>query len=200
MHSLFLQPALTMQYNASQDMYEETGTDNNGNLRMEKLEHTVGTPFSVDRLFGYDTVNRLGSFTEPSKSQSFGYDAFGNLWQTGASGVPALRPNGWSWYLMTNGSVSNRLANTAYDEAGHQTLSSAIIASDAMQPPSTACIRDAARRAPASIRLGARPEACVYVGRSGLWLGVVPEFLALTRSVGAISNATRPGTQSDAIR
>jgi hypothetical protein len=38
-------------------MYEETGTDNNGNLRMEKLAHTVGTPFSVDRSFGYDTSN-----------------------------------------------------------------------------------------------------------------------------------------------
>jgi RHS repeat-associated protein len=109
------------QYNSSQDMYEETGTDNNGNLRMEKLAHTVGTPFSVDRSFGYDTANRLGSFTEPSKSQSFGYDAFGNLWQTAASGVPALRPNGSSWYLMASGNVTNRLANTAYDAAGHQT-------------------------------------------------------------------------------
>ncbi len=93
----------------------------NGNLRMEKLAHTVGTPFSVDRSFSYDTANRLGSFSEPSKSQSFGYDAFGNLWQTGASGVPALRPNGSSWYLLGSGQVSNRLANTAYDAAGHQT-------------------------------------------------------------------------------
>jgi RHS repeat-associated protein len=109
------------QYNASQDMYEETGTDNNGNLRMEKLAHTVGTPFSVDRWFSYDTANRLGSFSEPSKSQSFGYDAFGNLFQTGASGVPALRPNGSSWYLLGSGQVSNRLVNTAYDAAGHQT-------------------------------------------------------------------------------
>jgi len=111
------------QYNSSQDMYEETGTDNNGNLRMEKLAHTVGTPFSVDRSFDYDTANRLTTFNEPmsAKSQYFGYDAFGNLWQTGASGVPALRPNGSSWYLLGSGQVSNRLANTAYDAVGHQT-------------------------------------------------------------------------------
>ncbi len=112
-----------MHCNSSQDMYEETGTDNNGNLRMEKLAHTVGTPFSVDRSFGYDIANRLTSYSEPttSKSQTFGHDAFGNLWQTAASGVPPLRPNSSSWYLMTNGSVSNRLANTDYDAAGHQT-------------------------------------------------------------------------------
>jgi hypothetical protein len=80
---------LDSEYNSSQDMYEETGSDNNGNLRMEKLAHTAGTPFSVERLYRYDPVNRLGSFSEPSKSQSCGYDAFGNIWQTGATGVPA---------------------------------------------------------------------------------------------------------------
>ena len=108
------------QYNASQDMYEETGSDNNGNLRMEKLAHTVGTPFSVDRSFGYDTANRIGSFSEPSKSQSYGYDAFGNLWQSAASGVPELRPNGPAWFLGTNGQVTNQLSNTAYHAGGYQ--------------------------------------------------------------------------------
>src|SRR5690606_27421333 len=60
-------------------------------------------------------------FTETGgKNQYFGYDAFGNVWQTYVSGVPSLRQTGSSWYLQ-GGVVNNRLANTIYDAVGNQT-------------------------------------------------------------------------------
>jgi len=76
----------------------------------------------VLRSYTYDGANRVNSYSEPGKSQSFGYDAFGNLWQSGtALGVPDMRPNSSSWYLLADNSVSNRLSGTAYDTAGNQT-------------------------------------------------------------------------------
>jgi hypothetical protein len=72
--------------------------------------------------FPFGWGNRVNSYSEPGKSQSFGYDAFGNLWQSGtALGVPDMRPNSSSWYLLADNSVSNRLSGTAYDTAGNQT-------------------------------------------------------------------------------
>ncbi len=101
---------------------EETGTDNNGDPRVERLEFPhQGTMQSLDRTYAYTGADRLVSFTEPSKSQSFTYDAFGNVWQHGGVGVPSLRQTGSSWYLQSNGVVNNRLANTTYDAAGNQT-------------------------------------------------------------------------------
>jgi RHS repeat-associated protein len=49
------------------------------------------------------------------------YDAFGNVWQYAASGVPSLRQTGSSWYLIGGSTVNNRLANTTYDAMGNQT-------------------------------------------------------------------------------
>ncbi|MCL4782536.1 MAG: RHS repeat-associated core domain-containing protein [Bryobacterales bacterium] len=102
--------------------FEETGTDNNGDLRIERLEFPhQGALQTVDRTYAYTGADRLASFSETGgKSQSFGHDAFGNVWQNAASGVPPLRQTGASWYLL-GGTVNNRLANTTYDAAGNQT-------------------------------------------------------------------------------
>src|SRR5690606_33613799 len=75
----------------------------------------------LDRTYAYTGADRLSYFMETGgKNQYFGYDAFGNVWQTYVSGVPSLRQTGSSWYL-SSGAVNNRLANTTYDAAGNQT-------------------------------------------------------------------------------
>lgn len=87
-------------YNATQDMWEEpagTATNrNNGNLWTEKLAYTAGTPFSVDRNYTYDAANRVASYLEPGKSQTFGYDAFGICGRRGhrhfRNSGPTVRP------------------------------------------------------------------------------------------------------------
>ncbi|MDZ4798873.1 MAG: RHS repeat-associated core domain-containing protein [Bryobacteraceae bacterium] len=101
-------------------------TDNSGAVRAERLQYLNGT--FATRTYGYDGVSRVASFVESPAgvSQSFGYDRFGNLWQTGAAGVPELRANGFSWYLQPDGEVRNRLANTGYDLQGNQTQLSAL--------------------------------------------------------------------------
>ncbi len=120
---LRLRWAYSGSYNST--TLEETGTDNNGDLRVERLEFPhQGALQTVDRAYAYTGSDRLVSFTEPSKSQSFTYDAFGNVWQYGGVGVPSLRQTGASWYLQ-GGVVNNRLANTIYDAAGNQTQLSA---------------------------------------------------------------------------
>ena len=66
---------------------EETGSDNNGDLRTGRLEFPhQGAMQSLDRTYTYSGADRVVSFTEPSKNQSFQYDAFGNVWQYAASG------------------------------------------------------------------------------------------------------------------
>jgi YD repeat-containing protein len=102
---------------------EETGTDNNGDLRVERLEHLhQGTLQTVDRSYAYTGADRLSTFSESGgKYQYYGHDAFGNVWQTYVSGVPSLRQTGSSWYLIGGSTVNNRLANTSYDSMGNQT-------------------------------------------------------------------------------
>ena len=122
----------TAGYDATRDLWEETGSANNGNLRMEKLAHGVGAGLGVDRSYGYDAGNRVASFTEPGKSQGYAYDGFGNMWQTGSTGVPALWANGASWYLLENGLVRNRMQGVGYGAAGNQeqlSVSSGTVAS-----------------------------------------------------------------------
>lgn len=110
--------------------FEETGTDNNGDVRHERLQYPVsGSQQVVMRRYDYDAANRLTNYCEPwdgttcqpGKRQQFGYDRFGNMWQEGSNsgGVPDLRQNGSSWYV-SGGAVRNRLASTAYDAAGNQ--------------------------------------------------------------------------------
>ena len=129
---LALQWIYSSSYNGS--TFVETGQDNNRNVKFERLQYpNSGTTQTVLRTYGYDTSNRLSSYSEPGKSQSFGYDAFGNLWQSGGNsgGVPDLRATSASSYLLSTGSVSNRLAGTAYDAAGNQTQLSTITGTNA---------------------------------------------------------------------
>jgi YD repeat-containing protein len=102
---------------------EETGTDNNGDLRVERIEYPHQTALqSVDRSYTYTGADRLSIFSETGgKYQYYGHDAFGNVWQTYVSGVPSLRQTGSSWYLIGGNTVNNRLANTTYDNMGNQT-------------------------------------------------------------------------------
>lgn len=93
------------QYNADQNMYEETGSDNNGNLRIEYLAHTAGPPFSVDRAYGYDSPNRITSDAATSMSQTFVYDAFGTL----ASEYGGTSSTSGPHYLTTDHLGSTRL-------------------------------------------------------------------------------------------
>jgi RHS repeat-associated protein len=101
---------------------EEIGTDNSGNLRYERIEYPTRT---IMRSYSYDGASRLTSFVEDTgKSQGFGYDAFGNVWQSSVNGVPQLAPNGPNWYLQQAapfaGQVTNRLNGVRYTAAGHQ--------------------------------------------------------------------------------
>ena len=70
----------------------ETGGDNTGNILTEQLRHGTQT---VLRQYQCDAADRITKYTAPGKTQAFGYDAFGNMWQSGTEvGVPVLRPNG----------------------------------------------------------------------------------------------------------
>jgi RHS repeat-associated protein len=113
---------------------EGTGTNNNGNIVEERLKYPhSGVEQVIARSYGYDTVNRLNGYSEPTtgKSQYYGYDRFGNLWQSGAAvGVPELRATGSSWYLLDDNTVKNRLAQTTHDAAGNQTQLSTIQGAD----------------------------------------------------------------------
>ncbi len=90
----------------------------------------MGAALSTDGYYGCDNANRVTSFTEPGqvKSQAYGYDAVGNMWQTSVVNVPALLPTGPSWYLLNKGcgTVRNRLKDVAYDAAGNQQQLSAL--------------------------------------------------------------------------
>jgi RHS repeat-associated protein len=115
---------LNWVYSATYDSnYNETGTDNNGNLRYEVLQYpSGGATQNVLRNYSYDGANRLSSYSEPSASQSFGYDGLGNLWQSGtAVGVPSLLQTSSSAYLFTGNQVTNQMKGVGYDAAGNQT-------------------------------------------------------------------------------
>ena len=119
-------PLLALQWKRSASdpdgACEGTGTDNNGTLLAERLQYpSGGAQQTILRSYSYDDANRVSSYSEPGKSQVFSYDTFGNMWQNGAAtGVPDLRPNGPSWYLLSDGTVKNRLGNTDYDAADYQ--------------------------------------------------------------------------------
>jgi hypothetical protein len=61
--------------------------DNNGNLRTQFVETGVKT---FQQAFGYDAANRISTYQEttvglpgePTRTQNFGYDGFGNGWRT----------------------------------------------------------------------------------------------------------------------
>ncbi|MGH9584628.1 MAG: hypothetical protein ACRD4O_17035, partial [Bryobacteraceae bacterium] len=68
-------------------------TNDNGNLLGETVYEGGPGPLSTlaqfNRSFGYDGVNRLTSASDSGGwSRNFGYDRYGNMWVTGASGAP----------------------------------------------------------------------------------------------------------------
>jgi RHS repeat-associated protein len=125
---------------------------NNGNLLSQTI--TAGSSTFAQH-FRYDAVNRLGLFVEnpsggsaPSdvnttcasmsgsgtKCQKYGYDRFGNMWQSGANiALLDLVANGPGWYYNTAATpkVNNQLAfvGSAHDLAGNMVT---------YAPPSTA--------------------------------------------------------------
>lgn len=121
--------SLRWEYGANVDgsTFEETSSDNNGNVRAEKIQYgPSGSPIAIRRTFVYDQLNRITSFIEDTgKSQGFGYDGFGNLWQDGAAtGVPAIAQTGPTWYrdaaAPAGSKIKNRLNGVSYDAAGNQ--------------------------------------------------------------------------------
>jgi RHS repeat-associated protein len=99
------------------------GTNNNGTVANTTVQ--AGGPGPLSALpvfstnFSYDNVNRLvGASDSGGWSRSFGYDPFGNMWVTGASGGP------WSGTTPTSESVftaGNQINGNSYDLAGNQT-------------------------------------------------------------------------------
>jgi len=71
---------------------------------------------SFTQSYSYDSLNRLTSASDSGGySRSFGYDAYGNMWVTGASGGP------WSGSTPTaNNFANNRMNGISYDAAGNQ--------------------------------------------------------------------------------
>lgn len=71
------------------------GFDNNGNVRTQWI--ATGTK-TYQQTYGYDQANRLNSIADSElpgganpRSQNYGYDGFGNVWQSGgATGMPAM--------------------------------------------------------------------------------------------------------------
>jgi RHS repeat-associated protein len=93
---------------------------NNGNITQVGIAAQTGSVNnSFTQTFGYDKTNRVTSVSDTGGwSESFGYDQFGNMWQSGSTGLfmqPQM-PSASSAYT-----VANRLAGVGYDSAGNQT-------------------------------------------------------------------------------
>ncbi len=72
-----------------------------------------------------DGMNRLTSASEgANSSRTFGYDAFGNMWVTGATGVPAdsFTPVTQSWIDAQKNRLTNAGLGVAYDAGGNGNL------------------------------------------------------------------------------
>jgi len=97
----------------------------NGNLQTATYANGgTGTPATLTftQSFGYDNVNRLISASDTGGwSRNFGYDAFGNQWVSGSSGI-GLAGNTPTSASASNG--NNQIATTpgSYDSSGNQTM------------------------------------------------------------------------------
>ena len=76
----------------------------NGDVWLERMQFPVsGAQQTILRGYGYDAADRLTSYLyqwtghPPAKSQGFGDDGFGNMWQTSAENVPNLWQAGHLW-------------------------------------------------------------------------------------------------------
>jgi RHS repeat-associated protein len=101
------------------------GYFSNGNMQSQTI--SVPGASAATQSFTYDGVNRLSTANEGSEwSRSFGYDAYGNMWVSAASGVPAasFTPQAASWFVDPNdpNNPKNRLVNAGlsiqYDGGG----------------------------------------------------------------------------------
>lgn len=112
--------SLRLAYAQSYDSgFEETAATNNGNPRVEQLDYFVApsTTKSIVRKFDFDSANRIKKLDDGGNVQNLDYDAFGNVWQVGASdGIPELKQTGSSWYSTT----TNQLTGVQFDAAGNQ--------------------------------------------------------------------------------
>ena len=96
-------------------------TQNNGNLQAtQENTYVSGAQINMYTGYTYDGVNRLTLAQDGGNawSRGFGYDPYGNMWVSSATGIPAnsLTPtsNGYS-------SSTNRLGGNSYDAAGNLT-------------------------------------------------------------------------------
>ncbi len=100
--------------------YNWGGTNNNGNVQSidERAGNAVpwGSMTDFGQSFSYDGVNRLTSVSDSGGySRTFGYDAFGNSWVTGVSGIgygPSTPASN-----VYNG--NNQIGSSPYDAAGN---------------------------------------------------------------------------------
>jgi RHS repeat-associated protein len=94
-------------------------TTNNGNVQGQTITRPNG---NWSQVYTYDSLNRLVSAAESGTgtwSENYGFDAFGNRWVTGLTGLPTLSletPTAQSWY---NG--NNQISTWGYDAAGNIT-------------------------------------------------------------------------------
>jgi RHS repeat-associated protein len=86
------------------------GTNNGPNLSIMINTYTG---------YNYDGVNRLIAANDNNWSRSFGYDPYGNMWVTGATGITpsSLTPTGSNGYNANN----QLTVNAGYDASGNQT-------------------------------------------------------------------------------
>ena len=92
-------------------------TTDNGNLL--SYSEMNGSSSSFTQTFGYDGVNRLTSATDTGGwSQSYSYDAYGNMAVTGSAGLPVVgsRPTSLALY-----NAQNQRTDAIYDASGNQT-------------------------------------------------------------------------------
>ena len=91
-------------------------TNNNGNVATQTITRpSVSSSLS----YGYDNFNRLTSATQTGTtpySHTYGYDAYGNRWQSAPSPTTVETPTAQGSYLSTN-----RINGWAYDSAGNIT-------------------------------------------------------------------------------
>jgi RHS repeat-associated protein len=93
---------------------------NNGNVQRQKIIRGQQQPWVQE--YTYDAVNRLASATETGVwSRTYGYDAFGNRWVAGWSGLSpsGLTPGSQNWFDPD----TNRLVGTNnYDSRGNMVI------------------------------------------------------------------------------
>jgi RHS repeat-associated protein len=99
--------------------YTYGGSTNNGNVMSQQIQFP-GQAAPISQTYTYDGVNRLGSATEGSVVQTYGYNRFGNRWVVPPSFIPnpALTPTAEGAF----DNQTNRLSlPNLYDASGNHT-------------------------------------------------------------------------------